>query len=79
MATELRDYTDFDKNLLASIGVGRNTAAALSTAMDAEAKPLMNRPGEEFRVVDRRLQALRKKGVIEWERRGRDVVWTLTK
>lgn len=79
MATEARDYTEFDKRLLASIEAGPNTAAALSTALDADAKMLMSRPGEEFRVVDRRLQALRKKGEIAWERCGRMVVWTLTK
>lgn len=43
------------------------------------AKPLMNQPKEEFRVIDRRLQALRKKSVIAWERRGSLVVWSLSK
>jgi len=43
------------------------------------AKPLMNQPKEEFRVIDRRLQALRKKSVIAWERRGSRVVWSLSK
>jgi len=79
MATQARDYTDFDKKLLALIDAGTKTAAALTTALDAEAKPLMNQPKEEFRVIDRRLQALRKKGVIAWERRGALVVWSLSK
>ena len=61
------------------LAAGKNTAAALTTALDAEAKPLMNQPNEEFRVIDRRLQALRKKGDIAWERRGALVVWSLTK
>ena len=39
----------------------------------------MNQPNEEFRVIDRRLQALRKKGLIAWERRGALVVWSITK
>lgn len=79
MATEVHDYAEFDKKLLASIEAGRNTAAALTTALAADARPLMSRPGEEFRVVDRRLQALRKKSVIAWKRRGALVVWALTK
>jgi hypothetical protein len=79
MATQTHDYTDFDKKMLALIDAGKNTAAALTTALDADAKPLMSQPKEEFRVVDRRLQALRKKGVITWERRGAFVVWSLAK
>lgn len=79
MATQARDYTDFDKKMLALIEAGTKTAAALTTALDAEAKPLMNQPKEEFRVIDRRLQALRKKGLIAWERRGALVVWSITK
>lgn len=79
MATQARDYADFDKKMLALIDAGTNTAAALTTALDADAQPLMNQPKDEFRVIDRRLQALRKKGVIAWERRGAFVVWSLTK
>ena len=79
MATQVRDYTDFDKKMLALIDAGTKTAAALTTALDAEAKPLMNQPNEEFLVIDRRLQALRKKGLIAWERRGALVVWSLSK
>lgn len=79
MATKTRDYTEFDKKMLVLIAEGAKTAAALTTALDADAKPLMNQPKEEFRVVDRRLQALRKKGVITWERRGAFVVWSLAK
>lgn len=79
MTTQVRDYTDFDKKMLALIDAGTKTAAALTTALDAEAKPLMNQPNEEFRVIDRRLQALRKKGLIAWERRGALVVWSLSK
>ena len=79
MATQARDYTDFDKKMLALIDAGTKTAAALTTALDADAKPMMNQPKDEFRVIDRRLQALRKKGVIAWERRGALVVWLLKK
>ena len=79
MTTQARDYADFDKNMLALIDAGTNTAAALTTELDADAKPLMNQPKDEFRVIDRRLQALRKKGVITWVRRGAFVVWSLAK
>lgn len=79
MTTQARDYTEFDKKMLALIAAGTSTAAALTTALDADAKPLMNQPKDEFRVVDRRLQAMRKKGVITWERRGQFVVWSLAK
>ena len=65
--------------MLALIAAGTNTAAALTKALDADAKLLMNQPKDEFRVVDRRLQALRKKGAITWERRGQFVVWSLNK
>ena len=79
MATHARDYADFAKKMLALSDAGTNTAAALTTALDADAQPLMNQPKDEFRVIDRRLQALRKKGVIAWERRGALVVWSITK
>ncbi len=79
MTTQPRDYSAFDKKMLDLIESGPKTAAALTTALDVDAKPLMNQPKEEFRVVDRRLQALRKKGLIAWERRGAFVVWSRTK
>ena len=79
MATPTRDYVEFDKKMLTLIAAGANTAAALTKALDADAKLLMSLPNEEFRVVDRRLQALRKKGAITWERRGQFVVWSLNK
>lgn len=79
MRAKVRDYTDFDKKMLALVAAGTNTAAALTTALNAEAKLLMNQPREEFRVVDRRLQALRKKGIIAWERRGAFVIWSPAK
>lgn len=72
-----KDYVDFDKKMLKLISAGTNTAAALTSALDAEAKQLMNQPNDEFRVVDRRLQALRKKGVIAWERRGQTIAWSV--
>ena len=77
--TPAKDYTEFDKKMLSLIATGTNTAAALTTALTTEAQTLMNSPKEEFRVIDRRLQALRKKGLIAWERRGHLTVWFITK
>ncbi len=79
MTTQMHDYSEFDKKLLALIDAGTRTAMALSTALELDARPMIKRTGEEFRVVDRRLQALRKKGVIAWGRLGGMVVWNLTK
>ena len=78
MIIAARDYTEFDKKLLELLDNGTNTAAALTNALDAQAKLLMGQPGDEFRVVDRRLQALRKKGLISWTRRGSSVLWSTT-
>lgn len=78
MIIAARDYTEFDKKLLELLDNGTNTAAALTKALDAQAKLLMSQPGDEFRVVDRRLQALRKKGLISWTRRGSSVLWSTT-
>lgn len=79
MATQAHDYSGFDNKLLDLIKAGTRTAMALSTALELDARPMIKRTGEEFRVVDRRLQALRKKGVISWSRLGGMVVWNLTK
>ena len=79
MPNPVRDYIEFDKKMQTLIAAGTNTAAALTKALDADAKLLMNHPKDEFRVVDRRLQALRKKGAITWERGGQFVVWSLNK
>jgi len=79
MATQAHDYSEFDKKLLALIDTGTRTAMALSTALESDARPMIKRTGEEFRVVDRRLQALRKKGLIAWSRLGGMVVWNRTK
>ena len=80
MATTVpHDYTQFDQKLISCIEAGKSTAAILSIVLKLDAQPMMAARGEEFRVVDRRLQALRKKGVINWVRVGRNVTWQLTK
>jgi hypothetical protein len=72
-------YEAFDKQLIEAIkSCGNATFAALTAALESEAKEFSKKPGEEFRVIDRRLQALRKKKVIAPERLGRQVIWRLT-
>lgn len=77
MTTIKQDYTHFDKLMLEKIASGCATASGLEIALMEQAKPFATKNGEEFRVIDRRLQALRKKGVITCGRVGRDVIWRL--
>lgn len=72
-----KDYTAFDAKMLELIGQGKNTAALLTTLLGNDATPLSNVKGDEFRVIDRRLQALRKKGLIRPERKGRIRFWVI--
>jgi hypothetical protein len=71
-------FEKFDALMIELIKSGQAvTASALTTALEADAKPFVTIAGEEFRVIDRRLQALRKKKVIECTRQGRFTVWKL--
>ncbi|WP_157266455.1 hypothetical protein [Azohydromonas aeria] len=70
------DYTAFDAALLAHIDAGRNTMMVLDGMKDllALAKPICQAaPGRfkppEWRIIDRRLQALRKREVIVFDRK----------
>lgn len=65
------DYTEFDKALIHAIAGGRNTMAQLETSSRLRqlAEPHRSKDwfGDlvpTFRVIDRRLQALRKRGEI---------------
>lgn len=67
------DYTDFDAQLLNLIKVGRNTFTQLEghKPLIEMAKPFCiavrsRYAPEPFRIIDRRLQALRKAGKIEY-------------
>lgn len=66
-------YTEFDELLIQSIKAGRNTFTTMQTReMINRATPLapVDRFGarNEFRVFDRRLQALRKAGKIRYKK-----------
>lgn len=65
------DYSQFDAHLLSAISGGENRMAVLeqNRVLIELAKPFcINKPGSypqpEWRVIDRRLQALRKAGKI---------------
>lgn len=77
MANAKHDYTEFDQLMLQLIKAGRATAPGLEAALEQQIKPFVTKNGEEFRVIDRRLQALRKKGLIACGRVGRDTVWRI--
>lgn len=58
-------YEEFDALLLSEIRSGSDTFSAMQTAKVREAAERFSaRPHEEYRVIDRRLQALRKAGKI---------------
>jgi hypothetical protein len=69
------NYTEFDKALLTQIAAGRDTMMRLDSAesgLNKLAEPLRvkDRWGHltpYFRVIDRRLQALRKRGEIRFD------------
>ena len=61
-------YATLDDAILTAIQSGKRdfTSIAYNDAIEALAKPHARRMTEVFRVVDRRLQALRKRGLIEF-------------
>jgi hypothetical protein len=67
---EKKDYSALDAHILKSIGAGNSRFADIH---------LSGHSGQEFteRETDRRLQALRKKGLIEFLPRG--IGWKLAK
>ena len=77
------DYTEFDAELLRLITSGKNRMMLLDERKENSllfelAKPHCVRPGKsaevEWRIIDRRLQALRKQGKIRFIRNGWEVV-----
>lgn len=65
------DFEKFDALLLSTILDGTNTMSRLTIAMASESRQFGNKnPRDDFRVADRRLQVLRKKGLIASKRDG---------
>lgn len=61
-------YEEYDKKLIQAIRAGKDTFSVLANFMDEENKKLMQ-VGDRFRITDRRLQALRRKGFVIFENR----------
>lgn len=69
----MNDYTELDAAITQEIKAGRASFTALSTKLKDLATPFAGdqkkfHPTPPWRVIDRRLQALRKKGVITYSR-----------
>lgn len=71
------DYSQLDAEILARIGAGKNTFIQIDTGgVFAEADRLHKETGRmAFRIIDGRLQALKRKGVIVY---GTCTGWQLT-
>lgn len=64
----MSDYANFDAALLAHIAAGKSQFLQLEKQQDLNdlAKPFCNRLTLPFRIIDRRLKALHKKGQIAY-------------
>lgn len=76
MAKESK-YEEFDVALLESIMCGNNTFMALCNEMRTQADPFASDPREYWRVIDRRLQAMRKMGHCSVRRQGLHSIWSV--
>jgi len=68
-------YDVLDGKILDFIKARRSTFQSLTAQLGNEAEALSPVPGDGWRVIDRRLQALRKAGEIFCERHGKKVLW----
>ena len=69
MTFKSQDYSEFDKQLIALLEHGPVKFASLSSALEPAARAFSDKPDDElFRIVDRRLQALRKKNFVVFVR-----------
>lgn len=72
----MADYTKFDAALLALLAGGMRSFAGLAAQLNAQAAAFCTGRQEPFRVVDRRLQALRNKGLVAYNTK---TGWNLVK
>ncbi len=73
----MTDYTKFDAALMALLAGGVRSFAALAAQLNSQAKSFCTTDrAEPFRVVDRRLQALRKKKLVAYSSKAG---WSLIK
>lgn len=72
------DYKALDEAILQRIREGHSRASAIEGGdAEAEARKLSSAKVPEYRIIDRRLQALRKAGRIAYEKTGGWSVVTL--
>lgn len=67
----MTNYSQLDQAILERLGRGSASFTALRTALDSIVvahAPVDGRPEDQFRVLDRRLQALRKAQRITYSR-----------
>lgn len=64
-----KDYTDLDKAIVAKISGGTITFTLICNAVDVQTRPFVSFTSPGWRVVGRRLQALRKAGKIKYQRK----------
>lgn len=71
----MHDYTELDTAIVAQINAGSGRFTAMIAALSEAAKPFVQdprnpcaSPSPTWRVIDRRLQALRKRGTITYSR-----------
>lgn len=71
----MHDYTNLDAAIVAQIKAGSGSFTAMSGALAEAAQPFVQDPrnprafpSPTWRVIDRRLQALRKRGEITYSR-----------
>lgn len=70
-------YTELDSKILDLIQNGCDSFGSLSRRLSAEAEQIPGASGEGWRIVDRRLQALRKAGKVRSGRRMGRPIWML--
>ena len=64
------DYTNLDNALLSAIGEKPSTFTGLQYRVEAHSEAISkNDPATPWRIVDRRLQVLRKSGKIRYQRK----------
>lgn len=62
------DYSNFDADILTEIGNGNRTFGALVGCLEEKARAFCaEKDKDAWRVIDRRLQALRKKGKVGYD------------
>lgn len=76
MSTQKVDYSEFDAALLALIAGGCHIFSNLDVSLQSRARAFCTEQQQPFRVVDRRLQALRKKGLVNYKPK---TGWRVTK